>query len=1044
MALGRERKTFRRPGRRYGPLSFWRWNGRLDTDRLLRQLDQLLEAGMGGVVLDGGLEGRPGEYGAEEWLHAVAAVAKRARKGGASIGLYDKAGALSGPMMGRAPDENPELCGVHLLMEDVTLGDEHPETVLPGDAVAAFVVTRNDPVHGVQQRDDGGVTLVPDRIRCVPIVFDIESRALAGHRVLTFRMKTDSDRFNYLDARGAKRFLERVHETYYRHLKRYTGGTITGCFTGEAGLAPGPSELPWDLEIETLFRETRGYSLAPHLPALFFDVPGCEAVRFDFWTLVAEMFREGFAVPLQTWCADHKLAFSGSCAFQVPLKEATWRLGSALPVVGHQDPPSVDIPGGDVYSRRLSLETYGNHVVAIKQAASVSHQLGKGGLFSQSHGGAGYGLTIEDMQAGANFQMALGVTTMVYREAPYSVQGKSIHDGPCVIGPQQPYWPFIAKHLSTVSRTSWLLGQGQHVCKVLFVHPAASLQATYRRVRRPQEYKGKNYFLDADLPFEVLDKHFTLLSIALLDAQIDFDYGGEEILASHGRAQGNLVKVGEQGYGIVLVPPAVNLRSTTLALLQDMAMGGGNVLFVGSPPTLLDGRPSGDASAFVDDYATRVVDGVERYDYEGVVRVLSGLGARTVTATDEDGEDVPALKVQRRLWEDREIVFLANVSREKQTARIRFGVSVDGRLEEWDLTAGETTPVAACSSGEELDLALEWDDRQARAFVAVPGDDRWEAEAPYAEVLRVRPQWRGRRTELNVLVLDECILVDEEGGGRRLSVSQARRILEERIEQAKGPVLLTTEWPFDMSAIIPVSGPCEAAVQLARDAVVWLNGEELPTEDAAWVMDPAIARINLPQLWMGRNTLEVRAAYMDAGELASPWIRGDFWVETRDNVRFVLEFDAGGVAMGEWPKLGMPFYAGTVVYSALLDGEELGEDRRVVLEMPGLMGAAEVRVNGKVVDHVLWPPYRCDVTKFWGTEALAIEIEVANTLRNLLGPHFDPDEESKAVFSSESFEGKAGQPRRFCDYGLSLAPELVFSLREAASPASSSADNAEP
>ena len=123
----------------------------------------------------------------------------------------------------------------------------------------------------------------------------------------------------------------------------------------------------------------------------------------------------------------------------------------------------------------------------------------------------------------------------------------------------------------------------------------------------------------------------------------------------------------------------------------------------------------------------------------------------------------------------------------------------------------------------------------------------------------------------------------------------------------------------------------------------------------------------------------------------------------------------------------LPFYAGTAVYRAEVSLGDCGSSERAMLDMPGLAGSARVRVNGEAADHVLWPPHECDVTALAKPGINIVEIEVANTLRNLLGAHFNYGEDTRARISIASYAGVAGQRKQFKDYGLLAPPQIIIS-----------------
>ncbi len=1019
MNVEKARNTFRNPPVGCRPSSFWFWNDRLEPSRLKWQFDQMVDAGMGGPVFHARSGLDPSEYLDERWFEAVEAMVDHAAERGTPVWLYDELGWPSGTAGGRLPGDRPELGMVHLRMEDVTV--DHSFAWDEADVVAVFHVTRTDPLHGFQRRHDGGVTLFPDRIAYEPVTLPLDPDDWTGERLLVFRQTRLTNAINYFDPKATQAFIECTHEAYRHRIGKHFGTTVTHTFMDETGMNAGVAALPWDAAFAETFETRRGYSLLPHLPSLFFETPGHERNRFDFWTLAAELFREGFAIPMYEWHEARSLAYSGHYVFEATLKEAIRQLGSTMPLYEYQGLPGIDILGNDNYSLRIEQEAYSYYVVTIKQAASVVHQLGKPGLMSESYGVGGNAMGIESMQTATNFQMALGVTLIIPHAAFYSLRGERKIDCPPIIGWQEPYWRFVKKHFDTTARTGWLLSQGRHICDTLVLHPASSMQATYRHFRTPAEYKGENWLFDADMPFELVDKHFSLLSSALLDAQIDHDYGDEELMAKHGR-----VCVGEASYRTLVLPPSVNLRTSTFHLLREFVAMGGEFVVVGSAPCLLDGKPSDDVAAFCDEHAVRIVDGVDRFDYQRLVDRLAASGLRTVTLKTAVGESIPTMKVQRRVWDGREIVYVANVSREAVTANLTYPTTVTGCVEEWDLSSGDTRVVAKCAAGESAMVEMEWAPRQARVFVGVPGEVEIPVAQTWSEARRIACKWTGQRTDENAIVLDKCHVLNDLETERVRSISEAQSNLQKRLHIQSGPTEFHVEYPFTISEDDAVIKGLELIVELAEGASLDLNDAPMTLEPTGWFMDPAMKRIPLPAVRPGLNMLRITSKYAEASELQSPWIVGSFRAHSEDNVTFTLIEDSGAVELGAWPRVGLPFYAGGVVYRAETDLGELPSEHRVLLDMSGLRGSAEVRVNGHVVDHILWPPYECDLTSSIQPGRNEIEIEVVNTVRNLLGPHYEPREDRLPGMGEESYRGRAGEPKRFRDYGLTAPPTVVI------------------
>jgi hypothetical protein len=80
-------------------------------------------------------------------------------------------------------------------------------------------------------------------------------------------------------------------------------------------------------------------------------------------------------------------------------------------------------------------------------------------------------------------------------------------------------------------------------------------------------------------------------------------------------------------------------------------------------------------------------------------------------------------------------------------------------------------------------------------------------------------------------------------------------------------------------------------------------------------------------------------------------------------------------------------------------------DEPIWLELERLsVPVVEVRVNGASAGHLAWRPYRIALEQYVHEGENAIELVFYHSLRNLLGPHHDPDGESYDV-GPQSFRG---------------------------------------
>ena len=95
---------FKNPGAEWRGKPFWSWNGKLEKDELLRQIDVMKDMGMGGFFMHSrtGLET---EYLGEEWFELINACADYAESIGMEAWLYDEDRWPSG-LAGRMSSKN--------------------------------------------------------------------------------------------------------------------------------------------------------------------------------------------------------------------------------------------------------------------------------------------------------------------------------------------------------------------------------------------------------------------------------------------------------------------------------------------------------------------------------------------------------------------------------------------------------------------------------------------------------------------------------------------------------------------------------------------------------------------------------------------------------------------------------------------------------------------------------------------------------------------------------------------------------------------------
>jgi hypothetical protein len=924
----------------------WVWGDHPDPDRLAAQLDQMLDAGFGGALIRPGAALPPGTYLGEAWFEAVAAVAKRARKHRASIWIAEDLDDPATQAVARGIiHDAPERAARMLVMDDVPIGSTPRAGGVHSEAIAAFEVTR----ESARDTDDrGGRT--PQSLRALTAAGVDE---VAPVRRLIFRLTTLDDRLSLYDAEATLSLLERTHQRYHLQARKYFGNTIGLCLMLGAHTPRMHCAVPWDPEAPALFQETHGYPLLANLPALFFDLPGYEAVRSDFWSLMDDMLHEGFTGPFVRWAAERGIPHA--CALQ-----RANPLNGAVPSGGHAMARFAEHPFAAIVT---DCERHGADI-ALREAQSIKRQLGKEGVLEIAPADQN-----RNRRWCAMERTTRGVNFIAERTVLDSLRGDRKFPAPSLVLLPNEDHPHIRAIFDAEARLAWMLGQGRTAAEVLVLHPYTSLQALY----------CAGATMESSTVQDAIARHFAGITRTLEDARIDFDYGDEAVLARHARAGQRALRVGQGEYRVVVMPPLLNLRSTTLGILHDFAITGGLVLAIGSLPELVDGRRSDHVLRFFEEYGERLAQGPDFGRYHALIDRLTQARVTQPLKDADSGLAPECIATQRRTWDEIEVRAFHNAADRAARVSLEFTAGVGGRAELWDPLWGTMQTLGATTPGEPLNQTITLGAGVSSLIVSVPEAPETRGPSPrLTDESRVTPPWTARRTTHNAVALSECRIVDGNAPMDWKAPSDVRNLLAGRIAQARGPVSLRTQWRFRVAAGSPPITDCAAILELSEGASIRLDGDEIAPERNAWVLDPSMREVSLPSLVPGEHLLELWRMYAAPGDLQPPWIRGPIADVTLkdEGVRIAAARDT--IAVGALASQGLRSYFGEIVYTARMDGAPAVEGRRVELRLRGLSEPAEIRVDGSRAGFVLPPNTTCDLTEFWrpGTRSVEIVLRV--------------------------------------------------------------------
>jgi hypothetical protein len=202
--------------------------------------------------------------------------------------------------------------------------------------------------------------------------------------------------------------------------------------------------------------------------------------------------------------------------------------------------------------------------VAMKVGSSAAHQLGSPRLLCESFGGIFMDATMQRMKWIADWEYVLGVNLLNPHGFHYTLEGPRKRDWPPSMFYQYPWWGYYGEFSNYISRLSHLLSGGKHVAKVGVLWPMNAMFATYT----PQTHNPLG---------DRIERDFNTLTDLLLRLHYDFDYLDEDTLAI-ADLQGNTVRIRDEAYELLVLPPMTHLQLSTLEMLERFTAQGGRVL----------------------------------------------------------------------------------------------------------------------------------------------------------------------------------------------------------------------------------------------------------------------------------------------------------------------------------------------------------------------------------------------------------------------------------------------------------------------------------
>lgn len=954
---------FQQPDKAYGSAPLWVWNADVSEGKIDTMLREFKKNAFGGVFV----HPRPGlitPYLSDKWFSLYKYTVAKGKELGLDVWIYDENSYPSGFAGGHVPEEMPSSYN-----QGQMLNLEKAQAV-PTDDTTLFLVLKKT-ASGFESLDFRGNTKLGNGDYYL-------------FRKDYYRKSPWYGGYSYVDllAKGVtEKFIDVTMRGYEKNFGNEFGHTVPGVFTDEPNIeVQGENNIRWTPDLFETFQKRWGYNLQENLPCLFEEVGNWKKVRHNYYQVLLQLFIDRWSKPWQAYTDKKKLEWTGH------YWEHGWpnpnHGGDNMAMYAWHQRPAIDMLFNQ-FNEESPNAQFGN-IRSVKELASVANQLGKQRTLSETYGGGGWELTFQDMKRLGDWQYVLGVNTLNQHLSYMTMVGARKYDYPQSFSYHNPWWPYYDTLNEYFARLSLALSTGKQQNDILIIEPTTSawMYSTYQQASPRRQEIG-----------QVFQSYITKLE----KAQVEYDLGSENIIKDHGSVEGKKFIVGERAYSKVVLPPGIeNLDQKTAELLLKFVLNGG---------------------ALITEEDVQYIDGVEA---KGKLRAINEKKARDtnsrvfwehVFSTDKiqfhPHNKLGDLYHQRRSLTDGELLFLANSSVESYASGT---INVHEKyVYLLDLNKGEVYnyPTRDSSDLHKIDynippagsLLLFYTNTKkqvSKTFTA-------EEENKYVSIGTTNTT-QVKFLEPNVLTLDFCdvhigdtLLKDQQvfhasdtifkhfgfkdGNPWNTSVQYKDNIIKrDTFSNGEG---FKVDYHFNLQKGVDTRN-LQLVVERPWLWEIYVNEKVVQPAGDSWYLDKDFKRVDIAE-WVkeGGNKISIVAKKMRVHAEVEPiYILGNFNLKSADKGWSITPSTTAKI--GSWKTMGKPLYGQSASYSKIFTAQK---GKKYKIQLGRWAGtAALLKVNGKLVDNISYPPYTTFLEGIKEGEN-TLEVIVIGSLKNTLGPH---------------------------------------------------------
>lgn len=595
---------FQNPPAEARPFVRWWWNGnRLQKEEIVRQLDVLQKAGIGGVEInpiampeeaeDMGI--KPLTWISKEWNEMLKFAALEAQKRGMLADLIVGSGW---PFGGEFLEEDETIQRIIVNKIYCSGGEKLNEDLESLYRKAVAALSRS--YEAAKSHELVFIRLIPSGIQSTSEITDftasfkkenqLQLEVPEGNFELVYGILQRSNREVMHGAPGAagpvmNHYEREITREYLNRLNKISEDTGKPLSELIRALFCDSIELDganWTDGFEELFFEAYKYRLEPWFPFIFYDpytgysdenykpefADQLKRVRYDYNKLLVKTFLENFTQEFQDFCTERDLL----CRYQA--------YGTPFLMGMMEGNMIADIPESNnwIYSADMDADSWTwnqghGYMIWNLYAASGGHLTGKKIISNEAMTNTRgvFKTSLEEIKQHDDMNFITGMNHAVlhgYNYSPAQAEFPGWIRYGSYFSERNPWWPYFLKWVEYNARLSYVFQNSAPVKRIAILAPEGDIWSSYGLTRNP---------------FHTEPWYCYRLWEPVSQAGSSCDYIGQNIIREGKKEAGSLT-YGPMSYQTILLSGVRSLESETALALLDFVKKGGKLVVVGETP----------------------------------------------------------------------------------------------------------------------------------------------------------------------------------------------------------------------------------------------------------------------------------------------------------------------------------------------------------------------------------------------------------------------------------------------------------------------------